>query len=238
MEKTEIEKEDYEKERKKNSNVEYVMKEVYAQDNETPLDIAAAHNVLIKELLLANAHIKHLKPTALLFEGTVIIVPTNETIVREKNNHDDDQDEDDQNDDLGDDIFGVSSDDSKDSEDSEESEESEESDSNASEEEEEESERQEVASYDDETPTELAKRFNFNVKALLQANKHIKGLRADAKLWEGTKLIAPTEEDEIENDSSSSNSGTTVTGSTTTTTTIRVLVRDREDPEFMVECGK
>ena len=115
MEKTEIEKEDYENERKKNSNVEYVMKEVYAQDNETPLDIAAAHNVLIKELLLANAHIKHLKPTALLFEGTVIIVPTNETIVREKNNNDNYQDEDDQNDDLGDDIFGVSSDDSDDS---------------------------------------------------------------------------------------------------------------------------
>ena len=60
----------------------------------------------------------------------------------------------------------------------------------------------EVLSYDDETPMELAKRFNWNVKQLLKANRHIKGLRADAKLWEGTKLREPADENDEESESS------------------------------------
>ena len=68
-----------------------------------------------------------------------------------------------------------------------------------SEEEEEESEEEEegptfVIANDDETPSEIAKRNGWEVTALLKANKHIRGLRADAKLYEGTKLFEPMDE--------------------------------------------
>ena len=51
---------------------------------------------------------------------------------------------------------------------------------------------------DDETPSEIAKRNGWEVTALLKANKHIYHLRAGARLYEGTRLFEPIEEESEE----------------------------------------
>jgi hypothetical protein len=57
--------------------------------------------------------------------------------------------------------------------------------------EEEEEEPKFVIAEDNEKPSEIAKKNGWEVTALLKANKHIKGLRASARLIEGTKLFEP-----------------------------------------------
>ena len=48
-----------------------------------------------------------------------------------------------------------------------------------------------VDAEDDETPAEIAEREGYTVKEVLVANRHIKGLRANSKLIEGTWIWLP-----------------------------------------------